>query len=478
MLPPRSSLPKGYSPSAMAMIARRSFAPALRLHPVSIGSRWSSPSACCWPRTVASPPPRGPANSNCLHGVRPTSSSSSSSAPIDTQTVGTKEIAAIIATICGLVGTIAWAIQPGEEVALDLKPISEEMFEWADNLFVFFLDGTHELFERQNEIQHVMKVLAEQDSLGRLLFLYNVAKEGDPPLPDPQPTASEGDAPRTLRAMMYKGQRKNLMRISTTDPSEQLGDVVRFFTPVAEDLRLARLPPNLDVSRVSRVTFDQDVVQSSSPTQPMLLQMYEDTCFLCFLMRPFINSLAKHLADNAIPLRIVRLNLERNDFPDQCPVARGTPTFVLFRGPDFAPAKWDEFKPHDLVEKLRKEFPDFAEEVYSHMDELQKLVSNRLQLFTQVVMWNMELQKLERLYTSNSSVSFHELASEDSTEEVSFGTVVTEMMLKDMKRHDKMNENLQHLQREVDELEHDALLMGDLLAQSIMRRERAQQLVC
>merc|ERR1712232_588894 len=88
---------------------------------------------------------------------------------------------------------------------------------------------------------------------------------------------------------------------------------------------------------------------------------------------------------------------EKNDFPDGCPVARGTPTFVLFRGPKAAPSKWDEFKPKDMVEKLTKELPAMDDSVYTRMEDLQNLVSRRFQLFTQLVFWTVEIGKLQTL---------------------------------------------------------------------------------
>merc|ERR1719367_144586 len=108
----------------------------------------------------------------------------------------------------------------------------------------------------------------------------------------------------------------------------------------------------LDVPLVSGNSFVEDVINESSPSRPVLVQIYEDTCFLCFLMRPFVHSLAGLFADHKVPLSLKRLNIEKNDFPDGCPVARGTPTFVLFRGAGVAPDKWEEFKPKELVEKV------------------------------------------------------------------------------------------------------------------------------
>ena len=100
-------------------------------------------------------------------------------------------------------------------------------------------------------------------------------------------------------------------------------------------------------------------------------------------------------------------------------MARGTPTFALFRGPQVRPEKWEEFKPKDLCEKilqapfragfkqemadfksfwsisslkkpfrrslasisslwrLEKVFPKLSDKVFERMDELQTLVSCR-----------------------------------------------------------------------------------------------------
>jgi len=280
---------------------------------------------------------------------------------------------------------------------------------------------------------------------------------------------------------MYKGQRKSMLSIPEEVPVQQ---VIEFFTPRSEELTAET--KNMAVGRVTNHSFEEDVVAASDPARPILVQMYEDTCFLCFLMRPFINSLAVLFAEHKVPLVIKRLNIERNDFPNGCPVARGTPTFACFRGPDVPPSKWEEFKPRDLVEKISKVFPHHADALFEPMDELQGLVSKRFQFFTQLVMWTIELQKLERLVAevqnasdssgmaegpSNGSAS----ESSDAQEDATFNTVVSDMMLIDMKRVDCMAENLKHLQKEIDDVEHDALLMGKMLAEAIAKREDAER---
>jgi len=271
---------------------------------------------------------------------------------------------------------------------------------------------------------------------------------------------------------MYKGQRKAVLRMGGELPRKKVLD---FFSAVSEDL--AESARKLGVPRVSGATFEQDVL-ADSRERPVLLQLYEDTCFLCFLMRPFVNSIAKLLEEQEVPLKIKRLNIERNDFPDYCPVARGTPTFVLFSGE--AADKWEEFKPKELVEKLSAVYPQLPERTYAQMDELQGAVSRRFQLFTQLVMWTTELQKLEALVAESAPGAKRPppppppLAEDGKEEEGGFQECLSETMAKDLRRTDCLPENLLHLQKEVDEVEHDAALMGAMLAEAIIRREQAE----
>jgi len=360
------------------------------------------------------------------------------------------------------------------ERTIDIKPITEEVFDRYDNLLVFFLDAQEELLERREDIQRAIRKLQAEKSLFRLRYYHNVRKEGDPPVPEAKgASGQEAGGKKPIRVVMYKGQRKGFLSVGDEVPVQEAVD---FFALLSEEL-----PPSakqLEVPRVSGRSFPQDVLDASGRGPPVLLQMYEDTCFLCFLMRPFVNSLAELLKSNNAPIVFKRLNIEKNDFPDGCPVARGTPTFVLFRGPGVHPDKWDEFKPKELVDKLVHVFPAQTGPIVERMEELQGLVSKRFQLFTQLVMWTMELQKLERMIGEASlAAAAGEAAGEDSDqpEDAAFNSLVSEMMAKDMKRIDGIDENLAHLQKEVDEVEHDAALMGSMLGEAVLRREKAEE---
>lgn len=362
-------------------------------------------------------------------------------------------------------GTVAGT----KEVDVTILPIDEDVFDKHDNLFVFFLDDAGDMEARHAEIQQVTRDLKADRDLFRLRFYHNIRKEGDPAVPDGEGEAQQGPGGMPpLRVVMYKGQRKKVLRIGTETP---VADIKAFFTPLSEALQPHH--HELVVPLVSNANFKEKVLDASSPDKPILLQMYEDTCFLCFLMRPFVNSVAAILKESNSGLQIKRFNLEKNDFPDGCPVARGTPTFVLFRGARGNPDKWEEFKPKDLCEKLSKEFPKFGERFFEDLDEMQGMVSRRFQLFTQKVMWIVELQKIEKLHSDSFLPAVPGSADNDGQDEQAFGTIVSAMMAKDMKRTDGIRENMEHLQAEVGDAEHDAVILGTMLAARVEARERA-----
>lgn len=360
----------------------------------------------------------------------------------------------------------------GTKVEVNIKPISEEVFDLSDNLFVFFLEKAEDLLERREEIQGIIRTFVSEESMRRVKYYYNVRKDDDPPVPQGDGEEEGAGGKAALRVIMYKGQRKAVVRMGQEPPKKKVLD---FFAAVSE--ALPESARTLGVPRVSGATFEEDVLVASG-TVPVLLQLYEDTCFLCFLMRPFVNSIAKLLEEQKVSVKIKRLNIEKNDFPDYCPVARGTPTFVLF-GAGPAPDKWEEFKPKDLVEKLGKQFPQLPESVLAEMEELQTHVSRRFQLFTQLVMWTMELQKLEALVAESGTLlaggkPTAPAQAGDKEDESGFQENVSQMMAEDLRRTDCLAENIQHLQKEVDEVEHDAALMGAMLAEAVIRRERAE----
>lgn len=374
------------------------------------------------------------------------------------QVTGTWKRALVVPVLSVPLAGFAYYCSLPEKVDVTLKKINDDVFDTRDNLFVFFFDQSEDVHARSGRVKEIVTALAGHDSLSHLTYYYNVREEGDPPVPDPALPVAEAGPP--LRVVMYKGQRKKILLVGDEVPLDKIKE---FYAPLVEELTEANR--TFVVPLVSGKTFHEDVVKASDSQHMVLLQMFEDTCFLCFLMRPFVNTLAALLKEHCAPITIKRLNVEKNDFPRGCPVARGTPTFVLFRGE--RAVKWEEFKPHELADRIRKEYPSLSEEFYEKMDEYQGLVSRRFQLFTQAVMWNIEVNKLEKLQGATGS------SADD--EDASFNSTVSQMMAQDMKRLDGIVENLETLQREVDEVELDALTFGKMLAESTLLRERAEE---
>ena len=365
--------------------------------------------------------------------------------------------AGALATSAGALSLSAWS-PPGKEIGIDIKPITDEVFDNNDNLFVFYFDTVEDLKEKGEDLRRIMDALVKEPSLDKVKYYQNVRKEGDPVIP------GEG-ADDTIRVVIYKGQRKKVLFIGGEIPKQEILD---FYKPISQDLSKLKAPKK--VPMVSNASFEKDVLQGSARGRPMvLLQMFEDTCFLCFLMRPFVNSLGEFLEENKAPFVVKRINIEKNDFPEGCPVARGTPTFVLFRGPDVRAEKWEEFKPKDLCEKMVKVFPKLSvsDSAFDRLDELQSAVTRRFQLFTQLVMWTIELQKLE--------ACLGDAPQGASNEDNDFNSILQQLMARDMRRVDGMEENLAFLQKQVEEVEHDAVVLGIMLAKKVLACEEGER---
>eukprot|EP00405_Crypthecodinium_cohnii_P053676 CAMPEP_0206590828 /NCGR_PEP_ID=MMETSP0325_2-20121206/39869_1 /ASSEMBLY_ACC=CAM_ASM_000347 /TAXON_ID=2866 /ORGANISM="Crypthecodinium cohnii, Strain Seligo" /LENGTH=462 /DNA_ID=CAMNT_0054099889 /DNA_START=73 /DNA_END=1457 /DNA_ORIENTATION=- len=375
---------------------------------------------------------------------------------------------ATAALLGGGAGAYYFGLGTPQQVPVKVSAIDDSIFDTCDNLFLFFLDKSEDLLDRKEEIQKVCQALRRERSLDKVRFFFNVRKEGEPPIPPPSGAlASDGPAAvAPLRCVMYKGQRKGVINASADDiPVQKVKD---FYVALAETPQ--DIWKKLPVERVSGINFETEVIEKSNPSRPILVQLYEDTCFLCFLMRPFINSLSKMLKENGVPLTFKRLNIEKNDFPDKCPVARGTPTFVIYNGPEVPGKKWEEFKPQDLAARIMKEYPFLSERFADEVEELQGLLTRRFQLFTQMVMWTVEIEKLQKLIAGAGATAPPKQAqkSPEDEEESSFNAMVSEMMLKDMRRADLLLDNLTYLQKEVDEIEHDSVLLGVMLAEKVM----------
>ncbi|KAF4714097.1 hypothetical protein FOZ62_004788, partial [Perkinsus olseni] len=176
-----------------------------------------------------------------------------------------------------------------------------------------------------------------------------------------------------------------------------------------------------------------------------------------------VNQLEDTFRRAHLPITIKRLNIEKNDFPLGCPVARGTPTFVLYRGYSPKPEKLAEFRPRDIVDRIRTdllhEHPGItlSEHLIRKWEGMVNQVSQRFQLLSQLIMWNTELEKSQMVLAGVSSSApeavramgkYLVMASSGDDKEL-FTTVVSEIMSADMKRTDLLDENIKYLNKEV-----------------------------
>jgi len=255
-----------------------------------------------------------------------------------------------------------------------------------------------------------------------------------------------------IKLMLYKGHRKD--QKSFVDIPRKF--IEEFFVARSEDdfpIRATSGPQN-----VSRSQF-HDLVIKPSFEKPILVQAYEDTCFMCFLMRPFIESFAK--LENS-PFEFRRLNIDRNDFPDGFPVTRATPTFILYR--DGKPEKWDEFKPNDITTKVSS--MPVASTVKEKLQDLVPKVQERFQLFTACIMMQLELERLQEK-AANIPV--------DEEDKTAFEAAVTAMMLADMQRIDDLDANLDYLKTELEGLDEDVGILADMLQVDLPAMARARK---
>ena len=361
------------------------------------------------------------------------------------------------------------AIESGPGVlAPQLEYLSDQLFETTDNMLVFMFPS-EELYLKQksrvSEIsEKISKFIAKNplSNLSKIRLMFSIV---------PPKNAVEID-PDTVEIMCYKGQRK--LRTSLPGSVDiPVGDWEEFFrfksTPVDEELK------DCVIEHISGDEFEEKVVKASSVKKPVLVQVYEKSCFLCFLMRPFLNSVAELLnKDDAIPFVIKRLDIEENDFPEHMPVVRGTPTFIMFRGSEARPERLEEFKPRDFVKRICRDYL-VSQETKNELLALVDRMTMRFQMFSGLVMWNTEADKILDLIAGdpshNATIPFDAKNSEEKDKEM-FNKLVAEYMSEDMLKVDALEDNLRALNRELTHMEKHAVMMGQVLGEKVLELEK------
>ncbi len=327
---------------------------------------------------------------------------------------------------------------------VSLPLLTDELFESTDDLLVFMFASEGMMEEQRVRVDAIVtSFLAQQphyQDLAKVRLFHSLVP--------PAHSASLIDTSR-VELMSYKGQRKLRVSLSEAEavPMDRLADFFKFrSTPVDEELK------GCIVQHVSGDEFEKEVLHAATSDRPILVQLYEKSCFLCFLMRPFLNSLAPLVHDKVV---IKRLDIEENDFPEGVPVVRGTPTFVLYPQRQ----RFEEFKPRDLVNRLCRDF-EFDSSAKEVMNGLVDKVALRFQLFSGLVMWQTESEKLLDQLVEKSEKNEEE-------EKIIFNKIVAEFMADDMLRVDGIESNLETLKQELEEAEKQVLRLGQTLGEKV-----------
>ena len=347
---------------------------------------------------------------------------------------------------------------------IDLPYLSDKVFETTDDMLVFMFPSEEAYLAQSARVATTLASIKEflesspESTLKKVQMFFTIV---------PAKAASSINLDN-LEVMCYKGQRKLRSSLPIDSAESPIADWEAFFTPrsvpVDEELR------ECVIQHISADEFDNAVLNNG---KPVLLQLYEKSCFLCFLMRPFLNSVAALLQPPAVPFTIKRLDIEENDFPERLPIVRGTPTFMLFDGEGGAPQRFEEFKPRDLVKRISRDYA-ISTETREHLFDLVDRVTLRFQAFSGLIMWNTEADKILDLIsgdeTHNATIPFDLAASEDKDKEL-FNKLVSEYMSDDMVRCDGLEDNLRHLLRELTHMEKHAIMMGQVLGEKIIQLE-------
>jgi hypothetical protein len=318
-----------------------------------------------------------------------------------------------------------------------------------------------------------LREIQSAQNLKKVKILYTI-------VPPSKPDIVIGD---NLEIMCYKGQRK--LRTSIC-PSRLKVDGENGIKSIIDEwdeffkIRSVPVEPEFATDTIRHISGDEfrlQVLESSSLENPILVQMYEKSCFLCFLMRPFVNQLSRILT-GVVPFTIKRLDIEENDFPDGCPVVRGTPTFILFRGPDREPIRYEEFKPRDLVRRICLDYT-IPDEVAKKLNDLVDKVGLRFQLFSGLIMWNTESEKVLELISSSmaeghATIPF-DLATAEVKDKEMFNKYVSELMSEDMLKVDELDQNIVDLGKELNSAEMHAIMMGRVLGEKVLKKERTAE---
>ena len=92
----------------------------------------------------------------------------------------------------------------------------------------------------------------------------------------------------------------------------------------------------------------QDIIKEEKPT---LVDFYADWCAPCKAMNPILKSVKSKMGDQ---IKILKINIDKNQAVANKFNVRGIPTFILFQGNEIKWRKSGLLEENALLEELKK----------------------------------------------------------------------------------------------------------------------------
>ncbi|KAI4840722.1 thioredoxin-like protein [Plasmodium brasilianum] len=328
----------------------------------------------------------------------------------------------------------------------EMKEITDDIFDNMDNIVLFVLDK-NKLNEEKKNIQEIKNEI-EKLNIKNINFLYTYNEES-----------------KEYACYLYKGRRRrNITKQELA--SNFIEDIFEpFFTPVSEDYEKINEGNNGNFPIcVTHDTFEKEIIEDSKKNE-IILVLFENTCFLCFLYKPFINTLHKLFKENNIQLKLKKYNIEKNDYAPNMIVCRGTPTFLFYH--NGKGNKLDEYKPNDIINKIDqiiKSPKNIKEQMLAKAD----LIHERMHQFGYLTMWMTESKIIENMLIKRHIKDI----SSNTDDDTIYNEVLTALIEEDTGRNDLIEDSLSYMKEKINEAEKSCFVVAMMMAKELIDEEK------
>ncbi|GAW79319.1 thioredoxin [Plasmodium gonderi] len=328
----------------------------------------------------------------------------------------------------------------------EMKEISDDIFDKLDNIVLFVLDK-NKLAEEKKKIQEI-KTEIEKLNIKNINFLYTHHEES-----------------KDYACYLYKGRRRrNITKDEFSVTS--IKDIVEpFFTPLSEDYEKVNEGNNDNFPVcVTHDTFEKEIIEDSKKNE-ILLVMFENTCFLCFLYKPFINTLHKLFKENNIELKLKKYNIEKNDYAPNMIICRGTPTFLHYH--NGKGKKLDEYKPNDLINKIDQIIKS-PQNIKEQMIAKAELIHARMHQFGYLTMWMTESKIIENMLIRRHIKDM----PNNNDDDIVYNEILTALIEEDIQRNDLIEDSLDYTKEKIKAAEKSCFVAAMMMANELIDEEK------